>query len=198
MEQVRARLPELPDAKRDRFINELGLPRYDASVLVADQAVAHYYEGVLSAGANPKAAANWILVNLFSLMNRDGIDREAIGETKVSAEALAALLKLLDAGTINRATAVDVLGEMWETGEAPNSIVERKGLAQISDAGAIEATIREALAQPDVAKLVAEYLGGKDKVFGAIMGKTMAALGGKGNPQVVRETLTRLIEAMRG
>jgi aspartyl-tRNA(Asn)/glutamyl-tRNA(Gln) amidotransferase subunit B len=198
VEQVRARLPELPDAKRDRFIKELGLPRYDASVLVADQAVAHYYEGVLAAGANPKVAANWILVNLFSLMNKDGIDREAIAETKVSAEALAGLLKLLDAGTINRATAVDVLGEMWTTGEAADAIVQRKGLAQISDAGAIEATIREALAQPDVAKLVTEYLGGKEKVFGAIMGKTMAALGGKGNPQVVRETLTRVIEAMRG
>jgi aspartyl-tRNA(Asn)/glutamyl-tRNA(Gln) amidotransferase subunit B len=198
VEQVRARLPELPDAKRDRFIKELGLPRYDASVLVADQAVAHYYEGVLAAGANPKVAANWILVNLFSLMNKDGIDREAIAETKVSAEALAGLLKLLDAGTINRTTAVDVLGEMWTTGEAADAIVQRKGLAQISDAGAIEATIREALAQPDVAKLVTEYLGGKEKVFGAIMGKTMAALGGKGNPQVVRETLTRVIEAMRG
>jgi aspartyl-tRNA(Asn)/glutamyl-tRNA(Gln) amidotransferase subunit B len=198
VEQVRARLPELPDAKRDRFIKELGLPRYDASVLVADQAVAHYYEGVLAAGVNPKVAANWILVNLFSLMNKDGIDREAIAETKVSAEALAGLLKLLDAGTINRTTAVDVLGEMWTTGEAADAIVQRKGLAQISDAGAIEATIREALAQPDVAKLVTEYLGGKEKVFGAIMGKTMAALGGKGNPQVVRETLTRVIEAMRG
>jgi aspartyl-tRNA(Asn)/glutamyl-tRNA(Gln) amidotransferase subunit B len=198
VEQVRARLPELPDAKRDRFIKELGLPHYDASVLVADQAVAHYYEGVLAAGANPKTAANWILVNLFSLMNKDGIDREAIAETKVSAEALAGLLKLLDAGTINRATAVDVLGEMWATGEAADAIVQRKGLAQISDAGAIEAAIREALAQPDVAKLVGEYLGGKDKVFGAIMGKTMAALGGKGNPQVVRETLTQIVEAMRG
>jgi aspartyl-tRNA(Asn)/glutamyl-tRNA(Gln) amidotransferase subunit B len=101
IDSVRAKLPELPDAKRDRFIKELGLSQYDASVLVADQAVAHYFEAALAAGANPKSAANWIITTLFSLMNKEGVEREDIGATKVPAEKLAALIKLVDAGTLN-------------------------------------------------------------------------------------------------
>ncbi len=115
VEDVRSRLPELPDAKRDRFTADLGLSAYDASVLVADQAVAQYYEDVIAGGANPKAAANWIIGNLFSLTNRDGIEREAVGE-RVSAANMAAFVKLVDGGTINKATGVEVLTEMWETG----------------------------------------------------------------------------------
>lgn len=194
VEQVRAGLPELPDAKRERFV-ALGLTAYDASVLVAEQAVASYYEAVLAAGANAKSAANWIVGNLFSLTNRDGVEREAVGE-RVSAQNLAGLVKLVDTGAINKQTGVDVLGEMWETGNDPVSIVEAKGLAQISDTSAIEQAVADTLAAN--AEMVQSYLGGKDKLFGALMGKAMADLKGKGNPAVVKDVLTALLERMRG
>lgn len=191
VERVRASLPELPDSKRERFI-ALGLTAYDASVLVADKDVASYYEAVLESGANAKSSANWIVGNLFSLTNRDGVEREAAGE-RVSAQNLAALVKLVDAGAINKATGVEVLAEMWETGSAPAGIVEAKGLAQISDTSAIESAIAQMLDAN--ADMVQGYLGGKDKLFGALMGKAMAELKGKGNPAVVKDVLTRLLEA---
>ena len=195
VEQVRNRLPELPDAKRDRFTADLGLSAYDASVLVADQAVAHYYEAVIAAGANPKSVANWIIGNLFSLVNRDGIERENVAE-RVSAANMAAFVKLVDGGTINKATGVDVLTEMWATGADPTRIVEAKGLAQISDELAVEAAVAQVLADNNA--WVQDYLGGKDKLFGALMGKAMGSLKGKGNPAVVKDVLTRLLDAKRG
>lgn len=194
VEEVRARLPELPDAKRDRFINGLGLSRYDASVLVADNAIAQYYEAVLAGGANPKAAANWILGNLFSLVNRDGIESEQVAE-RVPAAHLAALVKMIDANTINKNTAQTVLTEMWETGAAPQTIVDQKGLAQVSDTGAIETAVTTVLDQN--AAMVAEYLGGKDKIFNVLVGKVMGAMGGKANPGVVREVLQKALDAKR-
>ncbi len=193
VEAVRAKLPELPDAKRERFMN-LGLTAYDASVLVADQGIASYFEAVIGAGANAKAAANWIVGNLFSLSNRDGIEREAVGE-RVSAANLALLVSLVSDGSINKATGVEVLAEMWETGSDPASIVEVRGLAQISDTASIEAAIAGMLAAND--GMVQGYLSGKDKLFGALMGKAMAELQGKGNPAVVKEALTRLLDAKR-
>lgn len=194
VEQVRASLPELPDSKRERFI-ALGLTAYDASVLVADKDVASYYEAVLESGANAKSAANWIVGNLFSLTNRDGVEREAAGE-RVSAQNMAALVKLVDTGAINKATGVEVLTEMWETGHDPAGIVEARGLAQISDTSAIESAIAQMLDAN--ADMVQGYLGGKDKLFGALMGKAMAELKGKGNPAVVKDVLTRLLEGKRG
>jgi aspartyl-tRNA(Asn)/glutamyl-tRNA(Gln) amidotransferase subunit B len=196
VEAVRAKLPELPDAKRDRFINSYGLSRYDASVLVAERAVARYYEEALAAGANPKSAANWITGSLFSLMNRDGMEREDILATKVRPAMLAALIKLVDAGTLNRGMAATVLAEMWETGEDPAHIVQTKGLAQVSDTGAIEQAVAQVLA--DNAAMVEEYLAGKDKLFGALMGEAMRALKGKGNPQLVKDVLARQLAAKKG
>ena len=195
VERVRGRLPELPDAKRDRFMNAFGLSRYDASVLTAEQAVAAYYDAVIAGGANPKSAANWITGNLFSLMNRDGIERERAAE-KIAPEKLAALVKMVDDGIINKATGVIVLGDMWETGDSAESIVQAKGLGQISDTGAIEEAISKVLA--DNAKMVEEYLGGKDKLFNPIVGKIMAAMSGRGNPALIKEIVTRQLEARRG
>jgi aspartyl-tRNA(Asn)/glutamyl-tRNA(Gln) amidotransferase subunit B len=193
--EVQSRLPELPDAKRDRFTNAFGLPHYDAAQLVAEQQVAHYYEDAVAAGANPKTAANLLLGNLFSLMNRDGVEREAIASTKIPAANLGQLAKLLDDGTINRATALTVLNDMWETGDDADSIVKAKGLAQISDTGAIDAAVAAALKDNDA--VVQRYLAGEEKLFGALMGSVMKALKGQGNPQLIRETMIRQIEAMR-
>ncbi len=195
VEEVRAQLPELPDDKRSRFVNELGLSQYDAGQLVAEQTVARYFEDVLAAGANAKSAANMLLGSLFTLMNKDGIEREAIATTKVSAAQLAALVRLADDGTINRATAASVLTEMWETGAEPAQIVRDKGLAQISDTSVIEAAIAQALADNDA--VVMRYLGGEDKLFGPLMGTVMKSLKGQGNPQMIKEIMTRQLEAKR-
>ena len=195
IERVRVRLPELPDAKRDRFTRDFGLSAYDASVLVAERAVAQYYEAVIAGGANPKSAANWIIGSLFSLVNRDGVERENVAQ-KVTPEKMATLVKLVDDGTINKATGVTVLTEMWETGGDPQQIVDAKGLAQISDTGAIDDAIAGVLSAND--NLVQDYIGGKDKVFGPLMGKVMAELKGQGNPALVKQALAAALDARRG
>ncbi|MEO8609710.1 MAG: Asp-tRNA(Asn)/Glu-tRNA(Gln) amidotransferase subunit GatB [Chloroflexota bacterium] len=196
IEEIRAKLPELPAAKRTRFVNDFGLSQYDAAVLTGDKAVADYYEGVLAAGANPKSAANWILSSLFSLMNRDGFDRENIGAIKVTPVLFAGLIKLVDGGTLNKGTGTTVLTEMWETGADPAKIVEENGLAQVSDTGAISAAIAKVL--DDNSKMVADYLGGKDKLFGALMGMAMKSLGGKGDPKVLTDLLKQELDKRKG
>jgi aspartyl-tRNA(Asn)/glutamyl-tRNA(Gln) amidotransferase subunit B len=195
VDSVRQKLPELPDARRDRFVSAFGLSHYDASVLVAEQAVAQYYEDVLAAGANPKSAANWITGSLFGLMNKAGVEREDIGRLKVSATKLAGLIMLADAGTINKGTAASLLAEMWETGQDAQRIVQAKGLAQVSDTGAIEQAVAQVLA--DNAGMVEDYLAGKDKLFGALMGMVMKAMKGQGNPQVVKDVLASQLETRR-
>ncbi len=196
VETVRAMLPELPDAKRERFEKDLGLSHYDAMVLCSDRAVSQYYEAVLSAGANAKSAANWITTSLFSLMNNAGVERESIGQTKVSAAQFAELIKLVDSGTLNRGTAVDVLSEMWETGADPAKIVAEKGLAQVSDTSAISEVVAKVVEEN--AAMVARFLGGEEKLFGALMGQCMKALKGKGNPAVVTDILKQEIDKRRG
>jgi aspartyl-tRNA(Asn)/glutamyl-tRNA(Gln) amidotransferase subunit B len=196
VERVRARMPELPDAKRDRFIREFSLSRYDASVLVAEQTVAAYYEAAIATGAAPKAVANWIIGDLFSLMNRAGVERADVGTIPVTAAKLGALVKLVDGGTISRATAIEVLAQVYATGDEPALIVERDGLAQVSDTSAIEASVRAVLVAN--APMVTRYLGGEDKLAGPLMGMVMKALSGKGNPQVVKEVMTRLLAEMKG
>jgi aspartyl-tRNA(Asn)/glutamyl-tRNA(Gln) amidotransferase subunit B len=192
---VQARLPELPDVKRDRFMNALGLSRYDASVIIADQSIAHYFEDALAAGANAKTTANTLIGTLFALCNRDSLEREDI-PTKVNAGNLAKLIKLVDGGSINKQTATTVLTEMWETGGDAEQIVQEKGLAQVSDAGVLEAAIDGALAANQ--DLVTRYAGGEDKLLGVIMGKVMAELKGRGNPQLVKQLLTDKLNALRG
>jgi aspartyl-tRNA(Asn)/glutamyl-tRNA(Gln) amidotransferase subunit B len=195
VEDVRRRLPELPDAKQQRFINELGLSEYDARILTLEGAVADYYERVLKTGADPKSAANWILVSLFSIFNKESVDRENIDQIKISAEQMGELVKLVDNNTLNKGSAETVLAIMWETGDDPSAIVEREGLAQISDESVIEAQIDAVLAEND--KLVQRYLEGQDKLFGALMGKSMGAMKGKGDPQVVTRLLRQKLDAMK-
>jgi aspartyl-tRNA(Asn)/glutamyl-tRNA(Gln) amidotransferase subunit B len=193
--EVRARLPELPDAKRDRFMSAFGLSRYDASVLVAEKAVAEYYEAAVAASGSPKATANWMIGSLFSVMNSAGIDREDIAAIRISAADFGGLVKLVDAGTINKNTAAVVLQEMFDTGQSAAAIVEAKGLGQIQDSGVIVAAVEQVLVEN--AGWVEEYLNGKDKLFGPLVGKVMAALGGKANPQIVREKMLAALDARR-
>ena len=195
IERVQAQVPELPDAKEQRFVSTLGLSAYDAAQLVAEKSIADFYEGVLAAGADAKSGANWILGNLFAVMNANEVSREEIDHIKITPVQFGALVKLVDNGTINKGTAASVLDEMWVNGADPDKIVAEKGLVQVSDSSVIDNALREVLAANEAT--VERYRGGEAKVFGALMGEAMRALKGQGNPQVVRETLQKLLDEMK-
>ena len=186
---LKADLPELPDAKRDRFIREFSLPAYDAGVLVMEQAIADFYETVAK-GRDPKLAANWMLGDFFAALNRTG---KRIEDSPVSAARLGELLDLIADGTINGKIAKELLEAMVETGEAPGAIVEARGLRQVTDTSAIDAAIDQVFAA-NIDKL-AEYKSGKDKLFGFFVGQVMKAMAGKGNPALVNEALKRKLAA---
>ena len=183
VEAVRATLPELPDEKKLRFINHYGLPAYDAGVLVAERARADFYEAV-ARGRDAKLAANWVITELFGVLNKTGKD---VTESPISADQLGGLIDLITDDTISGRIAKDVFAEMLETGKDAAAIVEEKGLKQVTDIGAIEAIVDQVLAKN--ADKVAEYRGGKEKLFGFFVGQTMKATQGKANPGVVNRIL---------
>jgi aspartyl-tRNA(Asn)/glutamyl-tRNA(Gln) amidotransferase subunit B len=185
VDRLAAKLPELPDEKRRRFCEQYGIPFYDAGVLVADQAMANFYETVAK-GRDGKLAANWISGDFFAALNRTGTNIET---SPVSAEALGQLLDLITDKTINGRIAKDVFEEMVETGKMPGVIVEEKGLRQVTDTGAIDDAVTKVLA--DNADKVAEYKSGKDKLFGFFVGQVMKAMQGKGNPALVNEAVKK-------
>jgi aspartyl-tRNA(Asn)/glutamyl-tRNA(Gln) amidotransferase subunit B len=185
VETLRAALPELPDAKRARFVADFALPAYDAGVLVAEQAVADFYETV-AAGRDARLAANWVIGDLFAALNRTG---RGIADSPVSAAALGRLLDLIGDGTINGRIAKDVFEAMVDTGAEAGEIVEQRGLRQVTDSGAIDAAVAQVLASH--ADKLAEYRAGKDKLFGFFVGQVIKAMGGKGNPALVNEALRR-------
>jgi aspartyl-tRNA(Asn)/glutamyl-tRNA(Gln) amidotransferase subunit B len=179
---IKASLPELPDAKKKRFIDAYGLSAYDARVLSGDSEAAAYFETVAQ-GRDAKQAANWVTQELFGALNKKGV---ALSASPVKAEALGALLDLVMDGTINGKIAKDVFAKMMETGEAPGAIVEREGLRQVTDPGAIEKAIEALMAQhPDKVDDVKK----NPKAFGWWVGQTMKATGGKANPAVVNAVL---------
>ncbi|WP_028969925.1 Asp-tRNA(Asn)/Glu-tRNA(Gln) amidotransferase subunit GatB [Sphingomonas sp. URHD0057] len=183
LDECRASLPELPDAKRKRF-EGLGITPYNASVLTAEVETARWFDVLLDAGAEPKQGANWVVAELFGALNRRG---ESVADTPVSPEEAAELLKLVADGTISGTIAKQVFEIMLETGEAPSKIVEERGLKQTSDTGAIDAEIDKILAGN--ADKVAEYQAGKQALFGFFVGQVMKAMQGKANPQLVNERL---------
>ncbi|WP_454883606.1 Asp-tRNA(Asn)/Glu-tRNA(Gln) amidotransferase subunit GatB [Sphingomonas oryzagri] len=188
--EARASLPELPDAKRKRYESELGLTAYNADVLTADVETARWFEAMLAEGAAPKPAANWLTSELFGALNRLGKD---IVDSPVSPKQAAELNRLVADGTLSGTLAKQVFELMLETGDDPAKIVEERGLKQTSDTGAIEAEIAKVMdANPDK---VAEYRGGKDKLFGFFVGQTMRAMAGKANPSVVNELLKKALDA---
>jgi len=195
VERIRATLPELPDAKRDRFMADYGLSRYDANLLVADRGVADYFEACTAnfrPQASFKAVANWMTGELFRLMNETGADIERV---KVKPGDLAALVELVGAGQVNQNTAKAVFGEMYATGQPPAAIIERKGLAQISDAETLAAVVERVLDENP--KPLGEYLGGKEPLFKWFLGQVMKATRGQANPQVAQEVLQSALERRR-
>ena len=191
VEQIRVTLPELPDPKRKRFINDFGLSPYDASVLVAEQNRAAFYEAALNGGGtDPKLTANWLITELLGALNKSGKDIDA---SPISAEQLGGLVKLICNETISGRIAKDVFAEMLETGKSADDIVEEKGLKQVTDTGAIEAMIDEVLAAN--ADKVEEYRSGKEKLFGFFVGQTMKKSQGKANPGLLNQLLKAKLNA---
>ena len=189
VDRIAADLPELPDAKKARFVRELGLSDEDAEVLVADRDNAEYFEAVAE-GRDAKAAANWVIHDLFGALNRSGL---AIGEAPVGAAHLGGLIDLIAAGTISGRIAKDVFQAMFETGRDARSIVEERGLEQVSDTGEIEAVVDGILAERE--DMVAEYRSGKTKLLGFFVGQAMKATGGKANPKTVNEILRAKLDS---
>jgi aspartyl-tRNA(Asn)/glutamyl-tRNA(Gln) amidotransferase subunit B len=184
IEQMRALLPELPDARMHRFVAEYGIPEYDAGVLTSTKALADYYEECGKRFPKPKVVSNWMMVELLRALNRDGIEVE---QSRVTPTHLAELLRLIDDGTISGTLAKTVFDTIYTTGKSAAEIVQEQGLRQISDEGSLQATIAEILAShPDE---VRDYRGGRDKLLGFFVGQVMKATQGKANPQAVNKLL---------
>ena len=185
IEQTRAQMPELPRAMAERFVQQYGLPEYDATTLTQSPAMAAYFEAVATASGQAKLASNWIMGELSRRLNADEIGIEA---AKVSSAQLAALIGRIQDGTISNAAARQVFDALWAgEGQAVDAVIEAKGLKQMNDIGALEKIVDEVIAaNPDN---VAQFKAGKDKAFNALVGQVMKASKGKANPQQVNDLL---------
>ncbi|HEX6737473.1 MAG TPA: Asp-tRNA(Asn)/Glu-tRNA(Gln) amidotransferase subunit GatB, partial [Vicinamibacteria bacterium] len=189
VEEVRASLPELPAQKRRRFVAEYGLPEYDAGVLTLAREVADYFEAAARASGHPKAASNWVMTDVLRKLKDD--DRSPAA-APVTPERLAALIRLIEDGTISGKIAKDVFEKMWVGGEDPRAIVEREGLTQVSDIAALQQAVAEVIAANPAQ--VATYRGGKASTLGWFVGQVMRRTGGKANPQLLNELLKKALE----
>ena len=189
IEQVRATLPELPDAKKQRFVVQYGLSAYDAAVLTASRELADYYESVVtSVGSEPKLCANWVMGDVSGFLNKEN---KEIGDSPVSAAMLAGMIKRIVDNTISGKIAKDVFEAMWSGEGNADAVIEKKGLKQITDTGAIEAAIKDIMAKNP--KQVEGYRGGQDKLLGFFVGQVMKAMGGKANPAQLNELLKKML-----
>jgi aspartyl-tRNA(Asn)/glutamyl-tRNA(Gln) amidotransferase subunit B len=190
IDTLAGRLPELPDARRDRYMTTYGLPKRDAAALAAELAIAcHFEEAVSLAGADrAKPVANWMLGDLAAHLNAEGIE---IAASRVTAAMLAELVGLIEDGTISGKQAKEVFAEAAASGDAPGAIVEARGMRQVSDTAAIEAVAQAVIdAHPEEA---ANYRGGKTGLVGFFVGQVMREMRGQGNPAVVNEVVRRLL-----
>jgi aspartyl-tRNA(Asn)/glutamyl-tRNA(Gln) amidotransferase subunit B len=187
---VRATLPELPDAKRARYIETLGLPEYDAGVLASEPAMADYFDACVAHFDDAKTCANWVMGDISRKLNESDT---AIQEAPVSPEALAGLLSRIADQTISGKIAKTVFDKMWQEGQSADQIIEEEGLKQVTDSGAIEQLVDDVLASHP--GQVAEYLGGKDKLIGFFVGKVMQASQVKANPGLVNQLLKKKLDA---
>ncbi|WP_028456737.1 Asp-tRNA(Asn)/Glu-tRNA(Gln) amidotransferase subunit GatB [Chitinilyticum litopenaei] len=188
IDRVKATLPELPVAMQARFQSQYGIPAYDATTLTSSKEMAAFFEAVVAAGADAKLASNWIMGDVSATLNRE---EKTIAESPVSAEALALLIKRVMDNTINNKTAKDVLKKMWESGDSADTIIERDGLKQETDTGAIEAIVDAVLAANP--KAIEEYRSGKEKALNALVGQVMKGSGGKANPGMALELLKKKV-----
>ena len=188
VEKIRRELPELPLAKRERFIKDYQIPEYDAGVLTADKALSQYYEEVVKLCGKPKQASNWVMGDVLRFLNEDKRD---IRKCPITAVALADMIKLIEEGTISGKMAKDIIPDMYKTGLSPQKIIEEKGLVQITDEGELIKTL-SAIIEANPGQ-VADYRGGKEKLFGFFVGQAMKATQGKANPQLVNDLLKKML-----
>jgi aspartyl-tRNA(Asn)/glutamyl-tRNA(Gln) amidotransferase subunit B len=183
IEQIKGTLPELPDQKKHRFMNDYGLSLYDSTVLIAEKSRAEYFETVANDN-DAKLAANWVINELLGALNKD---EKKLSQSPISAKQLGGLIRLIADDTISGKIAKDVFAEMYETGKSAADIVEEKGLKQVTDTGEIEKIVDQVIAEnPDN---VAAYKGGKDKLMGFFVGQVMQKSGGKANPGMANKIL---------
>jgi aspartyl-tRNA(Asn)/glutamyl-tRNA(Gln) amidotransferase subunit B len=186
--KIRETLPELPTAKRERFIKEYQIPAYDAGVLTADKALALYYEDVVRLCGKPKQASNWVMGDVLRFLNEEKRD---IRQCPITAGSLADMINLIEEGTISGKMAKDIVEDMYKTGKLPQDIIREKGLVQITDEDELAKTIAAIIdAHPGQ---LADYRGGKEKLFGFFVGQVMKATQGKANPQLVNSLLKKML-----
>lgn len=184
VERIKRSLPELPDAKRKRFVREYGLPEYDADQITSSRSVTQFFEECVAKGADPKTVSNWIMGEVFRMLNQTGKD---LAETALKAEHLLELLGLVDSGTISITIAKKVFEDVFSTGKSPKAIVEEQGLAQISDEGKLREIARQVIeANPQP---VQDYKAGKERALGFLVGQVMKATKGRANPQAATQIL---------
>jgi aspartyl-tRNA(Asn)/glutamyl-tRNA(Gln) amidotransferase subunit B len=191
IEQVRAGLPELPGAKVSRYRRDFDLSNYDANVIAEERVVAEWFDAAVRSGGEPKRVANWMINELFRLMNESNV---TIPDIQVTPVALVELISLADEGVINNNTAKDVLAEMFVSGQSARSIVQARGLSQITDQATISAIIDGIIADhPDQ---VAAYAGGRTQLYGWFVGQVMKATQGKANPSLVNQLLSEQLNRL--
>ncbi|HQP26050.1 MAG TPA: Asp-tRNA(Asn)/Glu-tRNA(Gln) amidotransferase GatCAB subunit B, partial [Smithellaceae bacterium] len=186
--KIRESLPELPVEKRERFIREYQIPAYDAGVLTADKALALYYEDVVRLCGKPKQASNWVMGDVLRFLNEGKRD---IRQCPISARSLADMINLIEEGTISGKMAKDIVEDMYHTGKPPQDIIREKGLVQITDEGELTETIKAIIDAHPVQ--LADYRGGREKLFGFFVGQVMKATQGKANPQLVNNLLKKML-----
>lgn len=191
IENIRKSLPELPDARKERYMKEFGLSSEDAVFMTNDKATADYFEAAVDAGADPKACVNWLMGEFASQLSTDGIE---IAKAPVSAENLAALLKLISKGTISGKIAKKVFATMWKEGGNPEEIVKAQGLVQISDTAELSKLVDEVVGKNP--KAVEDFKAGKKKAVGALVGQIMKATKGKANPRVINKLLNKKLQSL--
>jgi len=186
IEAIRRTITELPEAKRERFVQEYGLPEYDADMLTQSRALAAYYEEAARLSGQPKVISNWMMGELMRLLNAEG---KEIEDCPVRPDRLAGMVKMISDGTISTKIAKTVFEDMYGTGKDAETVVREKGLVQVSDSGAIETIIADVIKANPAQH--ADYKGGKDKLFGFFVGQVMKASKGKANPELVNELLKK-------
>jgi aspartyl-tRNA(Asn)/glutamyl-tRNA(Gln) amidotransferase subunit B len=190
VEEIRKSIPELPDAKRERFVREYGLPDYDADMLTQSRAMAAYFEQAVRISGQPKVVSNWMMGELMRLLNAEG---KEIEDCPIKPDRLAGMIKMISDSVISTKIAKTVFEEMYNSGKDAETVVSEKGLIQVSDTGAIETIIDEVIrANPAQA---AEYRSGKEKLFGFFVGQVMKASKGKANPDIVNQLLKKKLGA---
>jgi aspartyl-tRNA(Asn)/glutamyl-tRNA(Gln) amidotransferase subunit B len=186
IDEIKASLPELPDAKKERFIAAYGLPEYDADTLVAERSTAGWFEEAVKAGGNPKAVSNWMMGDLMRLLNEEN---RSVEECPLRPARLAEMIALVENGTISGKIAKGIFEEMYRTGKSADEIVREKGLTQISDSGVIEKAVDDVIAKHPGE--VERFRGGDEKLIGFFVGQVMKITKGKANPQIVNELLKK-------